>query len=99
MPVGQQPKHLRIVARSSFRSGVIARFSAEAVRAILANLPPPQAEALALHAILGYTLEEIAVASGVSVDTVHSRLKLAKLALRKQVLNDPRWREFAGVTP
>jgi len=80
-------------------NAMIARFSAEAVRAVLALLPPAQAEALALHAILGYTLEEIAVASEVSVETVNSRLKLAKQALRKHVLNDPRWREFAEVTP
>jgi RNA polymerase sigma factor (sigma-70 family) len=74
---------------------VIARISAEAVRELLATLPPAQAEALALHTILGYTLEEIALATDAPLETVHSRLKLAKQSLRKRVLSDPRWREFA----
>jgi len=80
-------------------NAMIARISAEAVREILATLPTAQAEALALHAILGYTLEEIAEATGVSVETVHSRLRLAKQGLRKQILNDPRWREVMVVSP
>jgi RNA polymerase sigma-70 factor (ECF subfamily) len=78
---------------------VIARMSAEAVREMLAALPPVQAEALALQAILGYTLEEIASATGAPLETVHSRLKLAKQALRKHVLRDPRWRELVEVLP
>ncbi len=80
-------------------NAMIARISAEAVREILATLPTAQAEALALQAILGYTLEEIAEATGVSVETVHSRLRLAKQGLRKQILNDPRWREVMVVSP
>jgi RNA polymerase sigma factor (sigma-70 family) len=78
---------------------VIARISAEAVRGLLATLPPAQAETLALQAILGYTLEEIATATGAPIETVHSRLRLAKQLLRRQVLGDPRWREFAEEEP
>jgi RNA polymerase sigma factor (sigma-70 family) len=91
LDVEQLPQSLPTVDQA-----LVARISAEAVREILAALPPVQAEALALQAILGYTLEEIAVATGAPVETVHSRLKLAKQALRKQVLSDPRWREIVG---
>jgi RNA polymerase sigma factor (sigma-70 family) len=91
--VEQLPQSLPTVDQA-----LVARISAEAVREILATLPAVQAEALALQAILGYTLEEIAVATAAPVETVHSRLKLAKQALRKQVLGDPRWREIMEVS-
>jgi RNA polymerase sigma-70 factor (ECF subfamily) len=79
-------------------NAVIARISAEAVRELLTTLPPAQAEALALQAVLGYTLEEIAQTTGVPVETVHSRLKLAKQALRRRILSDPLLREVMDVT-
>jgi RNA polymerase sigma-70 factor (ECF subfamily) len=56
-------------------------------------LPDTLAEALALHVVLGYTVAEIAQAASLPLETVRSRLRLAKQALRKRVLNSPKLRE------
>jgi RNA polymerase sigma factor (sigma-70 family) len=66
---------------------------APVVRELLATLPDTLAEALALHVVLGYTVAEIAQGASLPVETVRSRLRLAKQALRKRVLNSPRLRE------
>ncbi len=63
------------------------------VRELLATLPDTLAEALALHVVLGYTVGEIAQAASLPLETVRSRLRLAKQALRKRVLNNPKLRE------
>jgi RNA polymerase sigma factor (sigma-70 family) len=63
------------------------------VRELLATLPDALAEALALHVVLGYTVAEIAEAASLPLETVRSRLRLAKQALRKRVLNNPKLRE------
>jgi RNA polymerase sigma factor (sigma-70 family) len=63
------------------------------VRELLDTLPPPLAEALALHNMLGYTVSEVAELSGAPVETVRSRLRLAKQALRRRVLGHPQLRE------
>ena len=63
------------------------------VRELLATLPDALAEALALHVVLGYTVAEIAQTASLPVETVRSRLRLAKQALRKRVLSNPRLRE------
>jgi RNA polymerase sigma-70 factor (ECF subfamily) len=63
------------------------------------TLSEPLAEALTLHVILGYTVAEIAQSSGVSVETVRSRLRLAKQALRKLALSNPSLREAWEVLP
>jgi RNA polymerase sigma-70 factor (ECF subfamily) len=52
---------------------------------LLDELPAPQAEALALHCVLGYTIDETARVSGVPANTVRSRLLNAKAALRKRL--------------
>ena len=69
------------------------------VQQLLAELSPPIAEALALHCMIGYTVAEIARASGAPEETIRSRLRLAKQALRKRVLSDPRLRQIIGVEP
>ena len=63
------------------------------VRELLATLPANLAEVLALHVVLGHTVPEIAESSGVPLETVRSRLRLAKQALRKRVLNNQKLRE------
>ncbi len=55
----------------------------EALRQLLDELPPEQAEALAMHCVLGCTVEETAAATGVPINTVRGRLVTAKSALRK----------------
>jgi RNA polymerase sigma factor (sigma-70 family) len=67
------------------------------VRELLATLPNALAEALALHVVLGYTVGEIAQAASLPVETVRSRLRLAKQALRKRVMNSPKLREAVDV--
>jgi RNA polymerase sigma factor (sigma-70 family) len=69
------------------------------VRNLVGTLPAPLSEALTLHVILGYTVGEIAAASGAPLETVRSRLRLAKQALRKAVLRDPKLREVFEVDP
>ena len=43
--------------------------------------------------VLGYTVAEIAQTASLPLETVRSRLRLAKQALRKRVLGNPRLRE------
>lgn len=66
------------------------RASAELVRELVATLPEAQAEALAMHCVLGFTVAEIAETSRLPVETVRSRLRLAKHALRDRARNTPR---------
>lgn len=60
-----------------------------AFRALLAELRPEQAEAFAERVLFGSSIEEIALSTGARVDTVKSRLRLAKAALRARIANDP----------
>lgn len=64
--------------------------SAQVVRELLDALPIEQAEVLALYCVLGYTVPEIAGAVRVPAETVRSRLRLAKQALREHVRRDAR---------
>ena len=59
-----------------------------ALRRLLSELPEPQAEVLALHTMLGYTIEETAQVTGAPLNTVRSRLRTALAALRQAVLAD-----------
>lgn len=56
----------------------------------LGELPREQALCLTQRYVLGHTLEEIARASSVPLNTVKSRLRLAKQVLRAKVTEDPR---------
>jgi RNA polymerase sigma factor (sigma-70 family) len=60
----------------------------ELVRALLDQLPVPQAEALVLHCVGGLTVEELAAATSVPIETARSRLRLAKGALRLRIAGD-----------
>lgn len=54
----------------------------------LSELPQSQAQALSQRYVLGYTLDEMASASGVPLNTVKSRLRLAKRVLREKISSD-----------
>ena len=69
----------------------------EVLRELLAELPPEQAEALAMRVVLGWSLEEIAGQSGAPLNTVRSRLRLAKESLRKTIESQPGLVELLGV--
>jgi RNA polymerase sigma factor (sigma-70 family) len=68
----------------------------ELVLELLRRLPEPIAEALALHFVLGHTVEEIAASAGVPQNTVWSRLRLGKQALRRALANDARLGDLCG---
>ena len=74
-----------------------ARRRTELVRRLLDRIPPEQAEALAMRTMLGWSIEEIARASGVPINTVRSRLRLAKEALRRNIEADPLLADELGV--
>ncbi len=56
---------------------------AEVMRDLIRQLSPIQAETLVLRVVLGFSIEEIAQSSEVSVNTVKTRLRLGKNALRR----------------
>jgi len=67
------------------------------VRSLLEALPEEQAESLTLRVLLGWTLEEISTTMGVPINTVRSRMRLAKEALRKRIEAEPSLREILEV--
>jgi len=67
------------------------------LRGLCEDLPDPQAEALLLHVMLGFTVEEVADAAQVPANTVRSRLRLAKDALRARIASDVRLQELMEV--
>ena len=73
-----------------------ARALARAMRELLDALPIEQAEALGMHFVLGYTVREIADSCRVPAETVRSRLRLAKDALRKLIAGDPQLGMLVG---
>lgn len=58
------------------------------VRDLLDQLPEAQAETVAMRFTLGLSLEEVAQATGVPLNTVRSRLRLAKEAIRSRIDQD-----------
>ena len=61
----------------------------ELLRELLEDLPEEQAEALTLRVVMGWSLDEVARASGAPVNTVRSRVRLAKEALRARIDAQP----------
>jgi len=61
----------------------------ELVRELLDELPEEQGEVIALRIALGLSLGEVAQATGAPLNTVRSRIRLAKVALRKRIESDP----------
>ncbi len=59
------------------------------VRGLMETLPEEQAETLALRIGLGFSLAEVAATTGVPLNTVRSRIRLAKESLRKRIEADP----------
>ncbi len=57
--------------------------------ALLDELAPVQAEALALHCVLGYTVAETAAVCGAPINTIRGRIVTAKAALRERLARDP----------
>lgn len=66
----------------------------EVWRSLLLELPENQAETVILRVVLECSLEETAEATGVPVNTVRSRVRLAREALRARIERDPRYRHL-----
>jgi RNA polymerase sigma-70 factor (ECF subfamily) len=86
-----------IPSTTSPREDAFARRRKEALRSLLEELPEEQAEAFAMRIVLGCSLEEIAKESGAPLNTVRSRLRLAKERLRHRIESDPALRETLEV--
>jgi RNA polymerase sigma-70 factor, ECF subfamily len=71
-----------------------ARACVQLARELCDELPMTQAEVLALHCVLGYTMAEVAAICEAPLETVRSRLRAGKMALMSRALSDPRLREF-----
>lgn len=67
------------------------------LRALLDELPEPQAEALVLRVVVGCSVSEIADTTGAPINTVRSRLRLAKEALKHRIEQDPSLAEMLEV--
>jgi RNA polymerase sigma-70 factor (ECF subfamily) len=89
---GSDPEHVADLAPSPEQT-MSAASLAPLVRELLSELPEALAETLTLHVVLGYTVAEIAQSSGAPIETIRSRLRLAKRALRKRALDHPALRE------
>lgn len=77
---------------------VASRLGVQLARELCDALPAAQAEALALHCVLGYTMSEVAAICGAPLETVRSRLRSAKAALVAHALADPRLRDLVEET-
>jgi len=75
--------------RADARDFALASCRRQTLRQLLDELPGLQAEALVLHYIAGLTVEEVAGTLGIPAETVRSRLRLAKVALRERAASDP----------
>jgi RNA polymerase sigma-70 factor (ECF subfamily) len=68
---------------------VLAKKRRALLRSLLDELPEAQAEALVLRSVLGHSLEETANVAGVPANTIRSRMRLAREALKRRIEADP----------
>jgi RNA polymerase sigma-70 factor (ECF subfamily) len=90
-PVRQAPSSTHEEVRAERRRALL--------RTLLTELPDAQAEALALRVLYGHSIEEIASITRTPFNTVRSRLRLAKEALRERIEAEPRWAELGQEEP
>lgn len=76
------------------REATIADRRRHLLRTLLGEIPETQAETIVLRLALGHSVGEIAEITNAPLNTVRSRLRLAKEALRSRVESDPRWAEL-----
>jgi len=71
------------------RADLLTSERRDAVRSLLDTLPDNQAETMAMRVCLGMSLAEVGAATDTPVNTVRSRLRLAREALRRRIEADP----------
>jgi RNA polymerase sigma factor (sigma-70 family) len=76
-----------------------SRSAIAVVRELCDELPPAQAEVLALHCVLGHTMNEVSTICGAPLETVRSRLRAARVALVERAMTEPLLREILEVAP
>lgn len=81
---------------SSPHVDLLSQLRQQVVRSLLDELQPGIAEAMALHFVLGFTVDEIAAISSIPSNTVWSRLRLGKATLRQRLRRSPRLAELLG---
>ena len=86
-----------VAAGPSPAEALFLRGRREALEALLDDLPANQAEVLVLHVALGFTIDEIARAADRPAETIRSRLRLAKQALRDRIQASPALSEILEV--
>lgn len=79
--------------------GASANRRRQVVGQLLDDLPPAQSEVLVLHCALGFSVDEIAASLGRPKETVRSRLRLAKQALRERISASAELAEILEVAP
>ena len=88
--IGNTPYNDKLaVARAMAVKGFLIKYGAR----------PEQAETLAMRVMLGWSREEIAEYTKAPVNTVRSRMRLAKEALRTRIAADPSMAEVLEETP
>ena len=93
--ISQQPEG--VAGGPSPAEALFLRGRREALEALLDDLPANQAEVLVLHVALGFSIDEIAGATGRPAETIRSRLRLAKQALRDRIQANPELNEILEV--
>ena len=85
---------MQLVSEDILAAGAADQRRQALLRGLIAELPPAQGEALILHHVLGHSVDEVAELVGVPRDTVRSRLRLGKSALRQRLKAEPRFPEL-----
>lgn len=93
---GAEPDAL-LALEEALPGQVDAQRRRRAVWNLLETLPEEQSHTLGLRIVLGFSLQETAEATGVPLNTVRSRIRLAKEALRRLIDADPRLIEMLEV--
>lgn len=95
LPVGDTVEADEVAGRDPGPDMTLAsRASARVARELCDELPETQSEVLALHCVLGYTMNEVAEICGAPLETVRSRLRAAKQALVTRAMSDAKLREY-----
>lgn len=82
--------------RSASCSNPALAYRARMVWNLLDEIPAEQAEALVLRVVLGYSLSEVSRASGTPTNTVRSRVRMAREAMRRLLAARPALAETWG---
>ena len=96
---GSEPADDCVVDEVTPQATLLAAEKRALLRRLLDDLPEAQADALTLRVVFDFSIDQIASASGVSVNTVKTRLRLAKEALRRRIAESPALCGALGALP